>query len=275
MKVFISWSGEVSKAFATEVKWWLGQVLHPIEPWMSDSDISPGDRSLSEIEDGLNGAQFGILCVTRENQTSPWLNFEAGAISKEVNGEKLKVVPIMIDMTKAAELTQSTISQFQAIKTEREDFDKLAHTINRLSKSPRKTDQLDDALRTYWDQFKARLEAVPAAAGPVKARRDTEDMIEETLEIVRGMQRDQSDLRRRTVQKPERSLAAESPDLDQVTDLLYSSLPEHIRDNVAVWLDGLSLSVHLTDSIPKALSDVLVLDLRLMGFDAVEFVVRK
>jgi hypothetical protein len=75
LKVFVSWSGSTSKAFAKEVVWWLGQVLYPIQPWMSDRDIDAGERSLLEIEQGLQQAQFGILCVTAENQSAPWLKF--------------------------------------------------------------------------------------------------------------------------------------------------------------------------------------------------------
>ncbi|WP_182976981.1 toll/interleukin-1 receptor domain-containing protein [Arthrobacter cheniae] len=195
MKVFVSWSGGTSKAFAKEVVWWLNSVLFPVEPWMSDSDISPGDRSLAEIEAGLNGAQFGILCVTAENQTAPWLNFEAGAISKEVNGETGKVVPLLIDMSRPTQLTQSTLSQFQAVVADKAGFEKLAHAVNSaMGDHHRTVEQLNSALETYWPQLQKRLAAVPKGTAPVKPRRKVEDMVEEVLEIVRKLQREEDQI---------------------------------------------------------------------------------
>ena len=49
---------------------------------MSSEDISAGVRWQYLISEALEGSSVGILCVTRENQSAPWLNFEAGAIAK-------------------------------------------------------------------------------------------------------------------------------------------------------------------------------------------------
>jgi hypothetical protein len=84
MKVFISWSGERSQALAQALRDWLPLVLHYVEPWLSQSDIEPGERWASEVSKELEVSNFGIICVTKENTESPWILFEAGALAKSL-----------------------------------------------------------------------------------------------------------------------------------------------------------------------------------------------
>lgn len=44
MKVFISWSGKRSKAMANALKEWIPLIVQHAEPFVSDKDISAGDR---------------------------------------------------------------------------------------------------------------------------------------------------------------------------------------------------------------------------------------
>jgi hypothetical protein len=60
---------------------------------MSKEDIEAGQRWSVEIESHLDASAIGIICVTPENQSEPWLNFEAGAISKKVGTERLVECP--------------------------------------------------------------------------------------------------------------------------------------------------------------------------------------
>ena len=82
MLIFISWSGVASEAVAAALANWLPLVIQAVKPWVSSQDIQKGQRWAEEISEKLEETQFGILCVTHENLESPWLLFEAGAISK-------------------------------------------------------------------------------------------------------------------------------------------------------------------------------------------------
>ena len=82
MKVFLSWSGERSRAVAEALREWLPFINAEIQPWMSGTDIEPGARWSNAIAEELDAISIGIVCVTRENQSSPWLNFEAGALAR-------------------------------------------------------------------------------------------------------------------------------------------------------------------------------------------------
>ena len=82
MKVFISWSGVDSHSAAVALRDWLPSVIQLLEPYVSSEDIDKGARWSTDIAAELAGSDWGILCVTKENVQAPWLNFEAGALSK-------------------------------------------------------------------------------------------------------------------------------------------------------------------------------------------------
>ena len=84
MKVFLSWSGETSHRVAIALHRWLPHMLHHIKPFLSSSDIKKGDRWSDALAVELQNAKYSIICVTPYNVNKPWMNFEAGALSKIV-----------------------------------------------------------------------------------------------------------------------------------------------------------------------------------------------
>jgi hypothetical protein len=67
VKLFISWSGERSKALAIAFRDWLPLVLHYVEPWLSEADIEAGERWAQSVAKELGSSKFGVVCVTSEN----------------------------------------------------------------------------------------------------------------------------------------------------------------------------------------------------------------
>lgn len=49
MKVFISWSGELSQQLGTAFKDWIPDVLQAVHPYFTPEDIKKGERWNSEI----------------------------------------------------------------------------------------------------------------------------------------------------------------------------------------------------------------------------------
>jgi TIR domain len=104
MGVFISWSGKNTKSYmvADALRRWLEQVIQGCNPWMSSQDIDAGQRWATELFAQLDNLSVGIMCVTKANQGEPSLNFEAGALAKQLKGDKpdeTRVCPLLIDMT--------------------------------------------------------------------------------------------------------------------------------------------------------------------------------
>lgn len=81
MNVFIGWSGERSKKVAKALFDWLAELFLPIDLWVSFED-DPGKRWQDILSGKLLDAEFGILCMTPGNTVSPWILYEAGALSK-------------------------------------------------------------------------------------------------------------------------------------------------------------------------------------------------
>ncbi|MFD8988224.1 hypothetical protein ACFVZ4_09200 [Streptomyces goshikiensis] len=177
---------------------WLPDVLQYINPWLSSLDISAGRRGVREITDELSETNFGIICVTPENQTSTWINFEAGALSKQVDGGY--VVPFLIGM-KTAELI-SPLSQFQAVIGDSEgDIQKLIFDINEASGSlaiPR--ERLERAFQRSWPEFANNIRGISAISSRGdtlnKMQRSEADMTEEILLISRQLDHRMSEIER-------------------------------------------------------------------------------
>ncbi|OOO01842.1 MAG: hypothetical protein USCGTAYLOR_01956 [Chromatiales bacterium USCg_Taylor] len=93
MKVFISWSGDRSRAVADVLRRWFPSVLQAVRPYFSPDDVAKGARWSAEIAKELEASRIGLLVITPENQEAPWLLFEAGALAK--NLERSKVCPIL------------------------------------------------------------------------------------------------------------------------------------------------------------------------------------
>jgi hypothetical protein len=80
MKVFISWSGERSKAVAETLTELLPAILQPIECWISEESLEKGKPWFEQLRTELDKILFGIFCVTPENEKSPWMQWEAGVL---------------------------------------------------------------------------------------------------------------------------------------------------------------------------------------------------
>jgi hypothetical protein len=182
MNVFLSWSGSKSEAIAEILKKYLPSIINQVKPWLSSRQIDAGARWSAEIAKSLEQSNVGILCVTADNQTAPWILFEAGAISKVTN-VGLAIV-VRIDL-KASEVLPP-LSQFQSISLEREDIWKMITTINNAGSTLVPETTLQTTFDALWSRISAEIEgALSAHATKAPARRADHEMIEELLELVR------------------------------------------------------------------------------------------
>ncbi|MGO4470388.1 toll/interleukin-1 receptor domain-containing protein [Arthrobacter sp. M-10] len=189
MKVFISWSGPESKAVALLLKPWLRSVLQATKPWMSDLDIQAGTKWESSISTHLRESGFGIICVTDENQNTPWINFEAGALSMAIADIERRVVPLLIGFKDRGDL-KGPLNTFNTTLFNEEGMYKMLVSMN---------SQLDDSLEepglkksfdAFWPglerDVKQLQEQGKLTAAPT---REDKDILNEILETVRDLSR--------------------------------------------------------------------------------------
>ncbi|MFC3455645.1 TIR domain-containing protein [Amycolatopsis speibonae] len=262
MKVFLSWSGGYSEQIAAAFKEWLPLLINEIDPFMS-SNIEAGSRWQSEISSALEMTDFGIIFVTAENQSKPWLNFEAGALAKSVANSH--VVPLAIDL-KLSEI-QNPLGQFQAQELSKRGVDSIVRAINATAQRPLSDEILSKVLEMWWPVLHEKVEAIKSgplaqAAIPVPKRPERE-ILEEVLAAVRGMDRNQRSLAS-SVTRLERQTgtkASKSPLVERHSQQFYSSLQHILSKDVGAAEFMSNPDGHVTVFIPrvlgkKALSEV-------------------
>jgi hypothetical protein len=73
------------KAVARALRDFIPTVVQSVDAFMSASDIEKGSRWEATISRELESAEVGIIRLTPENLTAPWILFEAGALSKKLS----------------------------------------------------------------------------------------------------------------------------------------------------------------------------------------------
>lgn len=184
MKLFISWSGERSKAMALALRDWFPLVLHYAEPWLSEADIEAGSRWADEVAGQLEASNFGIICVTRENMAAPWILFEAGALAKSIQGSR--VVPLLLDLD-FREIS-GPLAQFQAKKVEKEGLLDTVQSINQAAVHPVPDERYRQLFEALWNDLKKRMDSIPQSAMPHKQSRTQTEVLEELVTAVRTME---------------------------------------------------------------------------------------
>ncbi len=183
MKVFISWSGKRSNALAIALKEWLPLILQYAKPWVSDKDISAGERWAQAIAGELESSNFGILCITPENLRSEWILFEAGALSKSM--VDAKVIPLLFGL-ELSDLS-GPLQQFQALKVDQQGLLGVAKAINKVADSKAAESTIDQLIPALWPQLKQKLDAIPGKEVSEKHMRPQAEILEDLVSQVRGL----------------------------------------------------------------------------------------
>ncbi len=190
MKVFISWSGDKSKAAAEALRDWLPLVIQSVIPWMSRKDIAAGASWNKALAKELGETKYGIICLTKMNLNEPWINFETGAISKTINDDAF-VCPYLIDL-EPGQIPPGPLVQFQAKKADQDQtFELLQGINNAMPEKEKKVPEinLERLFSKLWPDLKQKLDELPQDEGGEAPLRQTEDMVAEILEIVREINR--------------------------------------------------------------------------------------
>jgi hypothetical protein len=162
---------------------------------MSERGIEAGNRWLKEIDEQLETTNFGILFVTPENQTEPWLVHEAGALAKGI--EESRVVPVAIDMEPSD--IDWPLARFQAKRLNEDGVWDILNSINSVLESDQlPPDVLERSFEAQWSRLEENLDKVPELPeedmpkenSPEEVQEERDKKLDEVLELVRSMSRE-------------------------------------------------------------------------------------
>lgn len=184
MKIFISWSGQKSKKFASVFKEWIPSVIQAVKPYFSPSDIDKGARWASEIAKELEDCQIGLIFLTNDNLEAPWLTFEAGALSKIENA---RVCTLLFGVEPTD--IKGPLAQFQATRFIKAEVHKLIETINDKLSDELKMDSktIGSVFEKWWPELNENIQSIlnnTAEENEPELRSDR-DLLEEILGINR------------------------------------------------------------------------------------------
>jgi len=130
----------------------------------------------------LQDSSFGIICLTRDNLSSPWILFEAGALSKFTDAQ---VSALLLGDLAAREL-DGPLSHFQATSFNKEQVKKLVSDINALLKEKGLTAEiLNRVFEKWWPDLERDVSLALAAEEIPEVVRPTEAILAEVLELSR------------------------------------------------------------------------------------------
>lgn len=186
MKVFISWSGDYSREVAEKLSVWIPSVIQSVDTFYSPNDIGKGENWGNRLSHELEDCSFGIICLTPENVSAPWIHFEAGSLAKFMDS---RLSSIMLGVNPSD--IKGPLSRFQNTKFEQTDFFKLIQAINDSTEKPLQSTALKKIFDIMWTDLEKEVQPVIKKYGDTPKKGDVQksdhDAIQEILRIVRGI----------------------------------------------------------------------------------------
>ncbi|OBP14197.1 toll-Interleukin receptor [Rheinheimera sp. SA_1] len=235
MRIFLSWSGERSRAVAELLDEWLQCVIQAAVPWMSTKDIDRGSLWFNEIADQLQNTSIGIICLTKENKNKPWILFEAGALAKGLSSNRVCTLLIDLQPTDVG----NPLAQFNHTFPVKDSIWQLVVTLNNSLKEQRLKEKiLEQVFETYWSQFDQRLKDILSdfpETGENEVRSEN-DILLEILSSTRSMERRvrmiENDSQHRSDSQHVRPRLEPDEARNLINELINDGVPEEVITSV-------------------------------------------
>lgn len=229
MQVFLSWSGKESKQLAEIFKEWLPNILQYTKPYMSAKDINLGERWNDNITSSLRDTDFGLIFVTPSNINAPWINYEAGALSKTLGS---RVIPVLYN-SEVMILQQGPLKQFQSSKDlEKESVLNLVKNINAFNQENKlEGERLDVAFEMWWPVLEKDLQKIEPEASDNEIVEGPNE--KEVLSIIVNKLNEQEELLKRVSSNTRNKNMNEINSLSTFTkDLIPPALKSELREAI-------------------------------------------
>lgn len=194
----------------------------------------------------MTNTRAAILCLTRDNLDSRWLNFEAGALAKFLD---TRVIPLLFNMRSTELSGPLALLQYATFEpghaSNIEEMAKILRALNESENPPLVRESiLSDALEDRWQRLEDQLTGIadfqdePTGSARPQAPKP-EDVLSTLLDLVRNQGREFVTLRREvsTLRKEIHASSAirpfrETTDAPTRVDDLSLGTVKHIRDEL-------------------------------------------
>ncbi len=163
-------------------------VLQSVQPYMSAESIDKGTRWASSISGELEGTSVGIVVLTPDNLSAPWIYFESGALAKVVGDARL--APLLCGLKPSD--VGTPLSQFQVTVFNKDDVLRLLKSINSCAGDEALPEgRLEKMHNALWGDLHQDVEPIISSIGtkgpsaPKRAEDETSKILEEILVLTR------------------------------------------------------------------------------------------
>jgi hypothetical protein len=159
-------------------------MFERVEPFVSKADVEAGSRGFDDIKGKLDGSSFCIAVVTKETENAPWINFEAGALSKQVANAHVRIVPCLVGYESEGDLV-GPLKQFQAKMLNKQG---IIETLQTLCKavSINWTDK-ERPFERLWDEYDEKFKKAAETGKSKLVARPDKDMLKEVVTLTRDI----------------------------------------------------------------------------------------
>ncbi len=180
--VFFSWSGDRSKKVAEEFRELFKGVFDPIiDCFLSTRDIAPGARSIQILFEKLEKCNYGICFIDSENARAPWIQFEAGALSKMVADSQVMV--LLLD-NNTESLQGTPLFEFQHKLFNKEHIQSIFEEIIELFEQLASKDSYMKRFENGWNVFYENSNSI---LSNVQNEMDTQNTEKDELNTIKKM----------------------------------------------------------------------------------------
>lgn len=156
MNVFLSWSGNSSKAIAAALGQWLHGIFPGLVTFHSERDIAAGSQWLNVLFRQLRRSDFSVIVLTPDNRESKWLLFESGALLRGMT--RTRIVPYYFQLD--SKDLDEPLKYLQGVRADREGTRRLVESINKASQASLTDKKMQAAFDRHWPLLEKSLKRI-------------------------------------------------------------------------------------------------------------------
>jgi hypothetical protein len=156
-KLFLSWSGKESQQVAVAFNEALLDAIPRLHTWMSTENLQGSEEWFNELRRQLCSVDIGIVFLTGTNQSSCWLNLEAGAFLRLIGGSRGGLCPVLLGITELPK--DHPLSHIQAFPGDFDGFSRLFVRIAQWIGDAREPGRLKSLFRKLWPDLQRSVKS--------------------------------------------------------------------------------------------------------------------